>query len=600
MTASLASIFQIDRAGAQQALRMALAALLAFSIAAMLHVHNAYWAAMPVWVVAQSARGLLLERGFYRIVGTVLGAAAGFGMLHVAAGHPYALLALLGVWVALNAAFTHIFRGVLSYGAMMAGMTAAVVVLPSVTAPEHMLALAAARVECTLIGVVVVTLVTGFFTPHSRRDEFYRRVQSLAADAQDFAAQAASGASAAQTAELERRTLAGMSDVDANARLVAAGSVDGYRRLRHCNALISASIAVMAAGSALRARRARGAADADAVQRLAEADAQRVAACEALMAEPGSADARSFGPKVTQLAPHRDWQRACTHGLVSGGATFIAAAAGYASGWPAGELAALGVCIFSMVLGSLAAPKMVAPKLLAGVLAGVLFATFYRFVIQPHVDGTGALVLSVAPFIVLGAFARFSRRTAMPALDANMCFMLGSQAGMPAAGAAQILNGAAALLLAAALVGFGFWLAPDRSAERSRGFAQAIRRDLQRLLYDTRPTADWHARSSRRILRLMLDLQRAGRHGEAPAGLLAAANLGHAVVALQGMAASSPSGTDQRAYIERTLQAIRGFEADPLAVAEVLERLAADAAEPPLMRLQHDAADALRAGATLA
>ncbi len=600
MTSSLGSTLQIDRGGVQQALRMALAALLAFSIAAMLHVHNAYWAAMPVWVVAQSARGLLLERGFYRIVGTVLGAAAGFGMLHVSAGHPYALLALLGIWVALNAAFTHVFRGVLSYGAMMAGMTAAVVVLPSVTAPEHMLALAAARVECTLIGVVVVTLVTGFFTPHSRRGDFYRRVQSLAADAQAFAVQAAGGVAATQTAELERRTLAGMSDVDANARLVAAGSVDGYRRLRHCNALISASIAVMAAGSALRARRARGAADADAVQRLAEAETQLVAACQALMAEPRSADARSFGPKATQLAPHRDWQRGCTHGLVSGGATFAAAATGYASGWPAGELAALGVCIFSMVLGSLAAPRVVAPKLLAGVLAGVLFATFYRFVVQPHVDGTGTLVLSVAPFILLGAFARFSRRTMMPALDANMCFMLGSQAGMPAAGAAEILNGAVALLLAAALVGFGFWLAPDRSAERSRGFARAIRRDLQRLLDDSRPTGDWHARSSRRILRLMLDLQRAGRQGEAPAGLLAAANLGHAIVALQAMAAGLPAGTDRRAAIDAALQAMRGFDADPPAAASALERLAADAREPALACVARDAADALRSGAMLA
>jgi hypothetical protein len=45
---------------------------------------------------------------------------------------------------------------------------------------------------------------------------------------------------------------------------------------------------------------------------------------------------------------------------------------------------------------------------------------------------------------------------------------------------------------------------------------------------------------------------------------------------------------------------MRGFDADPFAAADALERLAADAAEPALARFQQDAADALRAGAMLA
>src|SRR5690606_40556027 len=55
--------------------------ILAFGIASQLHVQNAYWAAMPVWVVAQAQRGLLLERAIFRVVGTLVGAFIGFAIL---------------------------------------------------------------------------------------------------------------------------------------------------------------------------------------------------------------------------------------------------------------------------------------------------------------------------------------------------------------------------------------------------------------------------------------------------------------------------------------------------------------------------------------
>jgi hypothetical protein len=85
-----------------------------------------------------------------------------------------------------------------------------------------------------------------------------------------------------------------------------------------------------------------------------------------------------------------------------------------------------------------------------GVAAGVLVALAYCFLLQPTVP---RLILSVRPFILVGGLARASSRTAGPALDANMFFMLGSQAVLPAVtNRAVILNEAAALMLAAGLV----------------------------------------------------------------------------------------------------------------------------------------------------
>ena len=145
---------RIDRPVLVRALVLALSAWVAFAIATLVHVQNAYWAAMPVWVVAQASRGVLLERALFRVVGTLLGAAVGFAILHVPVD-PYVQFALLGLWVAVNGGLTHVLRGVHGYGALLAGITAAIVVVPSVLAPGASLELATARVECTLIGVLV-------------------------------------------------------------------------------------------------------------------------------------------------------------------------------------------------------------------------------------------------------------------------------------------------------------------------------------------------------------------------------------------------------------------------------------------------------------
>ncbi|MEH3085071.1 MAG: FUSC family protein [Xylophilus ampelinus] len=681
----------LDRAGLGHALQLGLSAWLAFALASLLHVQNAYWAAMPVWVVAQASRGLLLERAAYRVLGTLVGAAGGFAILQAAPQHPYLQVALLSAWVGAGAALTHLLPGVRAYGALLAGMTAAVVVLPSVLAPGHAGALAVARVECTLIGVAVVTLVTGLFTPAARRDDFYRRACALAGDAVAFAAGALREAEAAASARpaaggqppapaaasdaLERRILADLGALEAAALPLAAGSAEGYRRLRHVQALVVSSLAAMAAARALRARAWRGLPApgglADALERRAarlrqgvvpppaagaadprdarppgiapaaggpaSASAPGPAAAPAALPSPlerlraaldgiAAAEAALFGDAPPAraagpgpLAPHRDPVQARRTGLLSGGATFAAACAGIASGWAPGELAALGVCIFSMVLGSLPTPRRIVPTMAAGVLAGVAAATLYRFLVQPQVDGLPGLLLSLAPFIAAGALARASRRTALPALDANMCFMLASQAGMPAAGASAILQGGAALLLAAGAVSALFLALPRREDKQLAEAVGAIRQDLRRMVAAPgdaaagRAAADWQARGSRQILRLMVHLGRAGQLGDrVPRGILAALNLGHALDRLRAAGRRPDLDPAHREALDEAAGLLRGFAGAPERVRLAALRLraladgldggpggpasAAEGAAAPALR---DAADALDGGAEL-
>lgn len=624
---SLANWIGLDRAGLFHALQLTFAAWLSFTIAAAFHLHNAYWAAMSAWVVAQATRGLMLERGFFRIVGTLLGVGIGFLLLY-ATDQPYLKLTGFSVWIALCAALLHVLRGVHAYGALMGGITAAIIVLPSVMDPDHTVERAVARVECTLIGVVVVTLITGFFTPGSQRDVFYRRVRKLAGDAVAFTSHALRDT--ATDAE-ERAILTEISDVDANASLISAGSVGGYRRLHHVHALVGASLEVMAAGVASRDHLQREAGEVDvrlpqalntlaehlrenapgdtlwhdleevrktSSARLDEALKQLRLADYVLFREPRSADAKSFGSKAVYLAPHHDWDLARQMALVCGLTAFLAGAVGFASGWPAGLMTALGVTIFSMILSSVPWPQKLAPKLLIGIFSGVCAAVIYRLTIQPHITTMAGLLISVFPFMLIGSLARASRRTAISGLEACMCFMFISQAGMPATPPLKVFMDAGSIILGAAIVGAGFLLIPRRPINRAKVAATQINRDLVRML--KAPLANWQSQTTRQILRLMSHLTQASELGNAaPRGLLSALNLGHAIKEIQKLGNGSAQDAMTRSQADKVLGHLYKFTDDPYQLANDLVKMAENIKNPTLAMAVVDAASALQSGASL-
>ncbi|MBT9384785.1 FUSC family protein [Pseudooceanicola sp. CBS1P-1] len=147
-----------------RAFRLFVAAFGSLAIAMALGLHNPFWAAMPVWVVSQPFREDLLIRGILRVLGTLAGAAYGVAILHLGTS-PEVLLPGIALGAGLGVGLAFWIGTVYSYGALLFAMTTAVVLLPVVASDAQPLGLALDRVACTLIGVVVVTLVTFFFTP---------------------------------------------------------------------------------------------------------------------------------------------------------------------------------------------------------------------------------------------------------------------------------------------------------------------------------------------------------------------------------------------------------------------------------------------------
>lgn len=634
--ASLQTWLGLEPGAWKQALRLALAAWLAFALAVVLGLDNPFWAAMPVWVIAQPLRGLMIERALYRVVGTLAGAAVGFAILQLPL-HAYGQLGALGLWVGLCAGGMHLIRSVASYAVLMLGLTAGVVVLPALLVPDIGLQLAESRVWCTLIGACSVTLLTAFSTPTARRRDHYLQLTRLASRAIVLgerllreSAWTTDEALRQALLEAERELLAALSALEAQGVAMSAGSLAGYRRLKQIDALLVALIGVLAEARVLSARdpaRSRALVEAGHLSALAAAMAasrppssvadalaqidtaladdvsrlglrlrQLFAARDALLDEHEGADAAPFAPTARRPGKVREWALARDAALFSGLATFAAGALAYLSGMVVAELAALGVCLFSMVLGSLPLPQRVAPWLFVGVVAGVLVASAYRLWLQPHIGGLGMLLWTLLPFLVLGGFARVARRTAMPALDANMCFLLASQAGMPAVGLDEVLAGGGALTLGAALVAAWFVLVPRRPSGQARQLRRRIRQDIERLLAldDPQWGGDWAARSAQRVLRLALHLSRLPTEDarDAHRGALSPVALG---VALQGFRAHARSRPSMAARaLDGGLAAHAG---DPLDLPDRLEALVASGAladDPTVREYARAMGEALR------
>lgn len=631
MLARLGNSLGLDAAAVKRGLSLALSAWLAFALATWLKIPFAYWAAMPVWVVAQPRRGVMLERGVFRIIGTALGAWVGFGLVHLPVS-PYVQLALLAVWMAVMTGLNHVLRGVQGYWALLAGITASVVVVPSVLHGDVSYVTAVARVECTLLGVLVVTLVTGLITPPESLPLFFQRVRGLCADAVSLAARLLRDEG--DLGEAERKLLAELSALDNSARLATAGSIEGYRRIAQVDALVAASLAVVSGALVLRGRvrQGRWAADPELLKRLdllstrlreeAPSEPRRhdltvtadgvdptvrrfatdvgllLAAEEALFA-PSDVAGRSVHERGPRLAPHREWSLAIRSGVTTALVAFVSTSVAYSFARPEMEIVMFGVCVYAMVLGSRPEPQLIAPRLWTGIALGACAALGYRLWLQPHVSTLPELLLSVAPFFLLGGLARTAQRTSLIAIDFNMAFLLGSAAVLP-----TVVNpvgawmGTLGQLTAATVVVGSFMLVPRRSGRQALEAAQALRRDVRRLIQRTwRPTdVDWRAQTARQLLRLELHLGRAQALGtRMPNGSLAVLGVGHSIADVQEAAnAASPSVARVLGEAEEIL---KDAVDRPEETAVALRGLAERAGDPSVSLLLMDLAWALEEAA---
>src|SRR3954468_18443454 len=108
-------------------LRLWAAVGLALCIAFWLQLDNPYWAGTSAAIVCQPSLGASLRKGWFRMIGTMIGAAM---IVVLTASFPQdriAFLGLLAVWCAICAFVATVLHNFASYAAALAGYTAAIV-----------------------------------------------------------------------------------------------------------------------------------------------------------------------------------------------------------------------------------------------------------------------------------------------------------------------------------------------------------------------------------------------------------------------------------------------------------------------------------------
>jgi uncharacterized membrane protein YccC len=135
------------------------AALLALYIAMSIGLDRPYWAMATVYIVSQPLTGSLRSKAAYRLVGTLIGAAATVVLVPNLVDAPELLSAALAVWTGVCLYLALLDRTPRSYLFMLAGYTAALIGFPAVATPDAIWDIALARVEEIGLGIICMTVI---------------------------------------------------------------------------------------------------------------------------------------------------------------------------------------------------------------------------------------------------------------------------------------------------------------------------------------------------------------------------------------------------------------------------------------------------------
>jgi uncharacterized membrane protein YccC len=525
------------------ACRGTLAALAALAVAVALRLECPYWAAMTALIVIQPTRGLLLEKSFYRLVGTALGSLAGLLMVQ-SAGSPASLTILLSLWMAGCVGAGNLMYGLRSYGAMVAACTGAVIAMAGYNNPPHLNDLVFGRIACITIGILVSTTLTLFFTRRRSKRELLDRLVKVAAADIEWLALLLRGGRQQELVALQQDILVEIAEIEGAMDAVWAGSLDLKKRKRRVRSLIVSLLTLLEAGKLTGYHLARrgfpGESWREPLARQLEEVAWRLgrqgsldpsAGLEVVLAEtrarfPLLGDSLSElagslgqlidqwdGSALSQERPathlfirHRDWREAGRAALRASGAIAAVGALWILSGWQEGPLMMIAASIMVSIFSTHDRPAAMLGYVFCGASVGVAAALFCRLVLLPGVGDPVLQGAACVPVLMAGIMALSRRRTALGAMDAVLFFLFVMQPGVPVVPDAPsyIAGGCAALGgVGVALLSFRFLL-PIDPARRLRSLLVAISRDLATFAAaDSASMEKCRARTQHRVLRLL-------------------------------------------------------------------------------------------------
>ena len=164
------------------------AGLLALLVAFAFNLDQPRWALITVFIVAQPQSGLVLAKSFYRIIGTLIGAAVALVLVSLFAQERVLFLGTLAIWIGLCTFASKHARNFASYGFVLSGYTVAIVGIPGALEPGNAFYIAIARVTEISLGIMTTGAISHLVLPVSLADSLRRAVATGRAELASYAA----------------------------------------------------------------------------------------------------------------------------------------------------------------------------------------------------------------------------------------------------------------------------------------------------------------------------------------------------------------------------------------------------------------------------
>jgi len=142
-------------------LRLATAVCLALFIAFTLELDKPSWAGGSAAIVCQPILGSSLRKGFFRMIGTVVGATVAVVLTGLFPQNRAGFLVGMALWAAFCAFGGTLTRNFAAYAFALSGYTLAIIAGDSISSPDQVFHLAISRASEIIIGIVCATMVTG-------------------------------------------------------------------------------------------------------------------------------------------------------------------------------------------------------------------------------------------------------------------------------------------------------------------------------------------------------------------------------------------------------------------------------------------------------
>ena len=606
------------------ALRTTAAGLLALYIALALGLEEPQWAIMTVFIIAQPFTGMVLAKGFYRVLGTAVGVVVGAGLVQLLQGNGTAFCLAMALWLSVCTFVSGLLRDNRSYGAVLAGYTAGVVAYPAFDEPQLVMQLATARFTEISLGLICAGVTGALILPRPVRPMLRLRLRTCLAEMARYSAGALRGEDEAALDDLHRQLIADSQMLDTLRAYAVVEAPVLRRRNRLVRRLIGDMLSAMSSARTIRAHvrpdetplrplllqvaaafeeiarqraalerpgpwleplraaeaaiagrqaQLQGGSDADvasaallgALAELVSATMHAIAAFGVFVTGKGG---ETRPPTKAPLAVHRSPKLAFRNSVRTAIAVLALSALWQLSGWREGAGMVAVVAAITSLFGTRLNAYDLSLRFLRGTAYAVPLAFLTGHLLLPRLPGFWDLAAVVTPILVVAGLAM--ARTSLVAVATGFAVMylalLNPRSVMVydpdgfAVLAIAVMAGLAVCVLVLKLV------LPPRPGDEIQQLIGAIRTDLARLCVEQRRPAKlvFESRMYDRVNQLLPRLELVGPHAdEVLDGSLAALTLGLEIVRLRGRRQDRPLSTGAQGLLDDMLARLSKLLSEP-------------------------------------